>query len=69
MYHVRVQDLCEQGGGPGLSFPVPFFPPSLISHEVSVDIKHDLKKKELRSCVNREVDLSSCSLSHSSHGP
>ena len=23
---VRVQELCEQGGGPGLSFPIPFFP-------------------------------------------
>ena len=23
---VGVQELCEQGGGPGLSFPIPFFP-------------------------------------------
>ena len=22
----RVQELCEQGGGPGLSFPIPLFP-------------------------------------------
>ena len=22
----RAQELCEQGGGPGLSFPIPFFP-------------------------------------------
>ena len=29
--------LCEQGGGPGLSFPNPTLPPSLISHTVSVD--------------------------------
>ena len=29
--------VSEQGGGPGLSFPIPSLPPSLISHTVSVD--------------------------------
>ena len=35
----RAQGLCEQGDGPGLSLPIPFFPPSLIIHTVSVDSK------------------------------
>ena len=24
---LRAQELCEKGGGPGPSFPIPFFPP------------------------------------------
>ena len=39
-HEVRVQEPCEQGGGPGLSFPIPLFPPSLISRTVSEDVKH-----------------------------
>ena len=27
-HHKRVRELCEQAGGPGLSFPIPFFPVS-----------------------------------------
>ena len=23
---IRARDLCQQGDGPGLSFPIPFFP-------------------------------------------
>ena len=54
--HIRAQELCEQGGGPNLSFPIPFLP-SLISHVVSVDVKHHERRKdtELRSCVKVEV--------------
>ena len=37
--HHSVQELCEQGGVPGLSFPVPNLPLSLISHTVSVNSK------------------------------
>ena len=42
---VRAQELCEEGGGLGSqSFPIPFFPPSLISHTVSLDEKHHERK-------------------------
>ena len=42
----RAQELCEQGGGPGLSFPIPSFPPlSLISLMISVDGKRNGRKK------------------------
>ena len=43
----RVQELCEQpqGGGPGLPFPTPVFPPSLISHTLSVDVmRHERRR-------------------------
>ena len=45
--------VSEQGGGPGLSFPIPNLPPSLISHTVSVDVKHREIRwtTELRSCI------------------
>ena len=44
--------------------PYPILPPSLISHTVSVDIKHherseEIQPSELRGCVNREVGLDS----------
>ena len=42
----RTPELCEQGGGPGFSFPILFFPPSLISHRVAVDAKHHEEKKD-----------------------
>ena len=48
--------LCEQGGGPGLSLPIPLFPPvplSLISCMVSVDVKH----RERRSLSVRAQEL------------
>ena len=39
--------LCEQGGGPGLSFPIPsVLSLSLISPMVSVDIKHHVCGRE-----------------------
>ena len=45
---VRDQELCEQGGGPGLSLiPYPIPPQSLISHMVSVDVKHHEKGRSL----------------------
>ena len=44
---IRVQELCEQGGGPGLIFPIPFcHRPSLISHVLSVDVKHHWWKRK-----------------------
>ena len=43
---LRTPELREQGGGPGFSFPVLFFPPSLISHRVAVDAKHHEEKKD-----------------------
>ena len=53
----RDQKLCEEGGGPGLTFPMPFTP--LISHTVSVEVKHHETKNtvtaEIRSCVKVEV--------------
>ena len=37
----RAQELCGQGGGPGLSLHIPFFPVlSLINNTVSVDVTH-----------------------------
>ena len=37
----RVQELCEQGGGPGLSFPIPFSPIDNINKPyILVDVKH-----------------------------
>ena len=39
----RAQELCEQGGRPGLSFPIS---PSLISHTVSVDVKHRERRRK-----------------------
>ena len=36
---------CEQGGGPWISFPIPFFPPSLISLTVSLDVKHHERRQ------------------------
>ena len=44
--HRRAQELCEQGGGPGLSFPNPILPPSLINHTVYVDVKHHQKTED-----------------------
>ena len=38
-----------------LSFPIPFFPPSLISPTVYVDVKHHDLRARVRSCVYREV--------------
>ena len=58
--------------GPGLSFPIPFFPPSLISHAVSVDVEHHEGRRlcaELSSCVNREVGLGSPALPPVPHKP
>ena len=56
----RAQELCEQEGGPGLSFPIPYFPtPELINHAIFVDVKTPRKKTELGSCVKREVGLGS----------
>ena len=41
----RGQELCEQGGGPGLSLiPYPSLSPSLINRTVSADVKHRCKK-------------------------
>ena len=58
----RDQKLCEEGGGPGLSFPMPFIPLFLKSHTVPVEVKHhETKPKkntvtaELLSCVKVEV--------------
>ena len=52
----RGQELCEQGGGPGLSLiPYPVLPTSLISPTVYVDVKHHDLRAEVRSCVYREV--------------
>ena len=42
------QELCEQGSGPGLSFPIPFFPSSLISLTVSGDIKQNDRRRRRR---------------------
>ena len=47
----RDQKLCEEGGGPGLSFPMPFIPLSLISHTVSVEVKHH----ETQKCCHGRV--------------
>ena len=56
---VRGQELCEQEGGPGLSFPIPLSPgSSLISHRLmhSVDVKHHERRCwQLRKCVKEEV--------------
>ena len=46
---LRVQELCEHGGGPGLSFPIPFTP-SLISL-----MAFTMEESEFRSCVKVEV--------------
>ena len=67
-------ELCEQGGEFGLSFLIPFFPPSPISRTVSVDVKYHERRRQLKttepwSCVNREVNLGSHSLTHSSPSP
>ena len=43
---MRIQELCEQGGGPWLFIPFPILPPSLISHAVSEDVKHHETKEE-----------------------
>ena len=48
------------------------FPPSLISHTISVDVKHYERRRlcaERKSCVDREVGLGSYSQSHSSPVP
>ena len=44
---LRAQDLCEQGGGPRFSLPIPFSRPSLISPTVSVDVQHHERRKPL----------------------
>ena len=66
MKELKEISIRAQEGGPGLLFPIPFFlPPSLISHTVSVDVKHHAERKklasELRNCVsvNREVGFGS----------
>ena len=42
----RVQELCEQGGGPRLALILHhILPPSLVSHAVSADVKHQEKNK------------------------
>ena len=42
----RVQELCEQGGGPRLALILhPIIPPSLVSHAISVDAVHHEKNK------------------------
>ena len=45
--HIRGLELCEQGGGPGPSFPTP----SLLSLVVSVDVKHHERRKRRRKGV------------------
>ena len=46
--------MCEQGGGPGFSFPTLFFPRPLINHTVSVDVKRIGVPGEIK---RREVEL------------
>ena len=43
---VTALELCEHGGGSGLSFSMPFFPQSLIFHAVSLDVKHHERRKK-----------------------
>ena len=42
------QELCEQEGGPGLSFLIPFFPSSLINRTVSGDVKQNDRRRRRR---------------------
>ena len=42
------QELCEKEGGPGLSFPIPFFPSSLINRTVSGEVKQNDRKRRRR---------------------
>ena len=50
----RTQRLCEQGGGPGLSLPVPDKPYDFCGREAP---RKKLRHTELRSSVNREAGL------------
>ena len=43
---VRARELCEQAGGPELSFSIPFFPPAvIIRRTVSGDVKHHERRR------------------------
>ena len=62
----RAQELCEQGGGPGFSFHVSFFAPSLINRTVSVDVKHHERRRY--TGVIRRGSMTSTSPHHRKHG-
>ena len=59
---IKVHELCEQGGGSGLSFPIPFFPPSLISHTGFVGVKSHGRRR----CLILPLRLVELSVGHSS---
>ena len=63
--------MCEQGAGPGLSFPIPFFPrPFIISHIVFVDVKrHKRQVRQLRRNDSKGVAMKNTKsvLSYDSH--
>ena len=60
--HLQSSGAVPTGRQAWTLIPYPILPPSLISHTVSVDIKHrerseEIQPSELRGCVNREVGL------------